>query len=52
MAGLVGFSSSLPWGGPRQTDESGTLTLQAQAAFADVPRPDIIVVPGGPGRGI
>jgi transcriptional regulator GlxA family with amidase domain len=33
------------------TDESGTLTLQARAAFADVPRPDIIVVPGGPGQG-
>jgi transcriptional regulator GlxA family with amidase domain len=32
------------------TDESRTLTLQAQAAFADVPRPDIIVVPGGPGQ--
>ena len=32
------------------TDESGTLTLQAQAAYADVPRPDIIVVPGGPGQ--
>jgi transcriptional regulator GlxA family with amidase domain len=32
------------------TDESGTLTLQAKAAFADVPRPDIVVVPGGPGQ--
>jgi len=32
------------------TDESGTLTLQPQAAYADVPRPDIIVVPGGPGQ--
>ena len=32
------------------TDDSGTLTLQAQAAYADVPRPDIIVVPGGPGQ--
>ena len=32
------------------TDESGTLTLQARAAYADVPRPDIIVVPGGPGQ--
>ena len=30
-------------------DESGTLTLAAQASFADVPGPDIIVVPGGPG---
>jgi transcriptional regulator GlxA family with amidase domain len=32
------------------TDESGTFTLQAQAAFADVPHPDIIVIPGGPGQ--
>ena len=32
------------------TDESGALTLRAEAAFADVPRPDIIVVPGGPGQ--
>lgn len=31
-------------------DETGTLTLQAQAAFADVPRPDIVVIPGGPGQ--
>jgi transcriptional regulator GlxA family with amidase domain len=32
------------------TDDTGTLTLQAQASYADVPRPDIIVVPGGPGQ--
>jgi transcriptional regulator GlxA family with amidase domain len=32
------------------TDESGTLTLQAQASYQDVPRPDIILVPGGPGQ--
>jgi transcriptional regulator GlxA family with amidase domain len=32
------------------TDEKGTLTLSAQAALADVPRPDVIVVPGGPGQ--
>src|SRR5487761_485707 len=32
------------------TDETRTLTLQAQARYADVPRPDIIVVPGGPGQ--
>jgi len=32
------------------TDESGTLTLQAQASFADVPHPDIVLVPGGPGQ--
>jgi len=32
------------------TDESGVLTLGAKASFADVPSPDIIVVPGGPGQ--
>jgi putative intracellular protease/amidase len=32
------------------TDESGTLTLRAPGAYADVPRPDILVVPGGPGQ--
>jgi transcriptional regulator GlxA family with amidase domain len=31
-------------------DESGTLVLQAQASFADVPRPDVILVPGGCGQ--
>jgi transcriptional regulator GlxA family with amidase domain len=33
------------------TDETRTLTLQAQASYADVPRPDIVLVPGGPGQG-
>jgi transcriptional regulator GlxA family with amidase domain len=32
------------------SDESRTLKLQAQASYADVPRPDIVVVPGGPGE--
>jgi transcriptional regulator GlxA family with amidase domain len=32
------------------TDESGTLTLQATAAYSDLPAPDIVVVPGGPGQ--
>jgi transcriptional regulator GlxA family with amidase domain len=32
------------------SDDTRTLILQAQAAFADVPAPDIIVVPGGPGQ--
>ncbi|MFH8293904.1 DJ-1/PfpI family protein [Streptomyces sp. NPDC018059] len=31
-------------------DESGTLALVADKSFADVPRPDIVVVPGGPGQ--
>ena len=32
------------------TDESGVLTIAAKASFADVPHPDIILVPGGPGQ--
>ena len=32
------------------TDDAGALTLVAEAALADVPHPDIVVVPGGPGR--
>jgi transcriptional regulator GlxA family with amidase domain len=36
---------------PREvTDGSGAFTLRADASFADVPQPDIIVVPGGPGQ--
>jgi len=31
-------------------DEVGSLILSAQAGLPDVPRPDIIVVPGGAGQ--
>jgi len=31
-------------------DESGSLALHAEAAYADVPYPDVILVPGGPGQ--
>ncbi|MEU0569939.1 DJ-1/PfpI family protein [Nonomuraea sp. NPDC005983] len=31
------------------TDDRGTLTLTATAGYADLPRPDAIVVPGGAG---
>jgi transcriptional regulator GlxA family with amidase domain len=31
-------------------DDSGFLTLVAEAAYADLPSPDIILVPGGPGQ--
>ena len=31
-------------------DSSGTLTLRADAAYADVPHPDVILVPGGLGQ--
>jgi transcriptional regulator GlxA family with amidase domain len=32
------------------TDNTGVLALRAEATFADIPRPDIIVIPGGPGE--
>jgi putative intracellular protease/amidase len=31
-------------------DEVGSLVLSAKVGLADVPRPDIVVVPGGPGQ--
>jgi putative intracellular protease/amidase len=31
-------------------DDNHTLRLSADATFAEVPRPDIVVVPGGPGQ--
>jgi putative intracellular protease/amidase len=31
-------------------DEVGSLVLSAGAGLADVPRPDVVVVPGGPGQ--
>lgn len=31
------------------TDDAGTLTLHATAGYRDVTRPDVLVVPGGPG---
>jgi transcriptional regulator GlxA family with amidase domain len=35
--------------GPKRTD-TGSLALIADATLADVPRPDILLVPGGPGQ--
>jgi transcriptional regulator GlxA family with amidase domain len=31
-------------------DESGSLSLHAEASYADLPAPDILLVPGGPGQ--
>lgn len=31
------------------TDDHGTLTLQATAAYGDLPDPDVVIVPGGVG---
>jgi transcriptional regulator GlxA family with amidase domain len=42
----VGFAAEQA--GPVR-NESGNLTLTADAALADVPHPDIVLVPGGPG---
>ena len=51
LSGLPGadvvFAAERP--GP-VADETGQLVLSARAALADVPRPDVIVVPGGPGQ--
>jgi transcriptional regulator GlxA family with amidase domain len=43
----VVFAAHIP--GP-VVNEKGTLRLTADAALADVLRPDVIVVPGGPGQ--
>jgi transcriptional regulator GlxA family with amidase domain len=43
----VTFAAQEPRG---VSDGSGSFTLQAQASFADVPHPDVIVVPGGSGE--
>ena len=32
------------------SDETGTLTLVADASYADVPAPDVLLIPGGPGQ--
>jgi transcriptional regulator GlxA family with amidase domain len=45
-AGVV-FAAHQP--GP-VANEKGTLRLIADAALADIPSPDVIVVPGGPGQ--
>jgi transcriptional regulator GlxA family with amidase domain len=41
------FASERPRG---ISDDTGTLTLAATAAYADVPTPDILLIPGGPGQ--
>ena len=41
------FASERPRGVP---DDTGTLTLAATAGYADVPAPDILLIPGGPGQ--
>jgi transcriptional regulator GlxA family with amidase domain len=41
------FASERPRG---VSDDTGTLTLAADAAYADVPAPDILLIPGGPGQ--
>jgi len=41
------FASERPRG---VCDDTGTLTVVADAAYADVPTPDILLIPGGPGQ--
>jgi putative intracellular protease/amidase len=37
--------------GPKQTDR-GSLAVLAQASFEDLPHPEIVLVPGGPGTAV
>jgi putative intracellular protease/amidase len=50
MAFAPGFTVTLvaTQAGP-VVDDRGSLSLAATASLADVPRPDVIIVPGGPG---
>jgi transcriptional regulator GlxA family with amidase domain len=41
------FASERPRG---VSDDTGTFTLVADAAYADVPAPGILLIPGGPGQ--
>jgi transcriptional regulator GlxA family with amidase domain len=41
------FASERPRG---VSDDTGTLTLAATASYDDVPAPDILLIPGGPGQ--
>ena len=51
LVGLPGAETIFVAERPRDvTDDTGVLTVGAKASFADVPHPDIIVVPGGPGQ--
>jgi transcriptional regulator GlxA family with amidase domain len=51
LVGLPGAKTIFLAERPRAvTDESRALTLHAEASFADVPHPDIVLVPGGPGQ--
>lgn len=45
----VVFAAEEP--GPKRTD-TGSLALVADAALSDVPHPDVVVVPGGPGEAL
>ncbi|WP_069885370.1 DJ-1/PfpI family protein [Streptomyces luteocolor] len=51
LSGLPGAETVFvaEWTGP-VGDDSGSLTLVAGASFDEVRRPDIVVVPGGPGQ--
>ena len=47
----VDFAAERPGPMGLVSDEEGRLIISAEAALADVPHPDIVVVPGGPGQG-
>jgi transcriptional regulator GlxA family with amidase domain len=50
LAFAPGYTVTFVAGAPGPVvDDVGSLALAATASYADVPRPDVILVPGGPG---
>jgi putative intracellular protease/amidase len=51
LSGIPGAETVFVAGQPGPIrDEVGSLVLSASKGLADVPRPDVVVVPGGPGQ--
>src|SRR6185437_2005112 len=51
LSGIPGAETVFVAGHPGSVlDEVGSLVLSAEAGLADVPHPDVVVVPGGPGQ--
>src|SRR6185369_8032745 len=50
LAFAPGFTVTFVAGAPGPVvDDRGCLALSATASYADLPRPDVVLVPGGPG---
>ncbi|HEX5299105.1 MAG TPA: DJ-1/PfpI family protein [Streptosporangiaceae bacterium] len=51
LSGIPGAEALFVAGHPGPVrDEAGSLVLSVEAGLADVPHPDVVVVPGGPGQ--